>query len=65
MEKKIVIRFKPDGSSFLETKGFQGSVCRKASAFLEKALGEKMDEELTIEFFAQKEEHRQTVRPRG
>lgn len=65
MEKKIVVRFETDGSTSLETKGFQGEECRKASAFLEEALGKKTSEELTLEFFAHKAESRQAVRRGG
>ena len=46
----------PDGSSRLETRGFAGEACRDASRFLEEALGVRLSETLTPEFYAQASE---------
>ena len=37
--KTIEVIVGPDGSLKIESVGFQGSDCEKATAFLEKALG--------------------------
>ena len=47
---RIEITVSPTGEVTLETKGFTGSSCRNASAFLEKPLGIRTSEELTSEF---------------
>jgi hypothetical protein len=49
--KKIEIIVLPDGQTKVETKGFSGSECQRASEFLEKALGQRMSEQLTAEFY--------------
>jgi hypothetical protein len=48
--KVIEIIISPTGQARLETKGFAGGDCRQASAFLEKALGTRTQEQLTSEF---------------
>ena len=53
MSKTITIIFHPDGSSNLQTSGFQDSSCKEASAFLETALGERRSEKLTAEYFTE------------
>jgi len=58
MNQVIEIIVAPDGTSRVETKGFAGSDCRAASHFLEKALGQQIDEQLTPEFYAASEEQR-------
>ena len=50
MSKIIEVVVAPDGSSKIETKGFAGATCRDASRFIEKALGQRVDEQLTAEF---------------
>ena len=45
---EIVINSK--GETMVTTKGFSGSACRDASKFIEQALGERTDEQLTAEF---------------
>ena len=42
-----------DGQTRLETTGFVGSRCKDASRFIEKALGRRIGEQLTPEFYAQ------------
>jgi hypothetical protein len=39
------------GQSRVETRGFTGGECRKASKFIEQALGQHTDEKLTAEFY--------------
>jgi hypothetical protein len=51
--KTIQITVTPTGQTSVETKGFAGSECRQASEFLEKALGQRTNEQLTGEFYAQ------------
>jgi hypothetical protein len=48
--KTIEITVDPRGQSRVETRGFTGSECRQASAFLEQALGRCTSERLTAEF---------------
>lgn len=49
--KVIEVIIHPDGSSQVETKGFQGSDCQQASRFVEQALGSRLAERTTPEFF--------------
>lgn len=46
----IEVLVTPTGETRIETKGFAGSTCRDASSFLEQALGQRVQEELTSEF---------------
>ena len=48
--KVIEIIVAADGSTRVETKGFNGAECQQASRFLETALGRRVDETLTLEF---------------
>ena len=41
----------PKGETRIETKGFKGTDCREASRFLEQALGQPVNEQLTPEFY--------------
>jgi hypothetical protein len=43
----IEIIVSPTGQTRIETKGFAGAECRRASESLEKALGAKLSEQLT------------------
>jgi len=52
MNRTIEIIVSPQGETRLETKGFTGSSCREASKFLEQALGAKLSDEVTPEFYA-------------
>lgn len=47
---RIEIIVSPTGETRVETKGFSGSGCREASRFIEQALGQRIDEQLTAEF---------------
>lgn len=51
--KTIEIVVAPDGSARVETKGFTGSECQRASQFIEQALGQRTGEQLTAEFHQQ------------
>ena len=48
---KIEIIVSPDGSVTVTTAGFAGQSCRDASRFIEQALGQQIDEQLTAEFY--------------
>ena len=50
--KSIEIVVSPQGESRVETKGFAGSECQKASHFLELALGKETTASLKPEFYA-------------
>lgn len=52
MMKLIEVIVLPDGQTRVTTKGFSGSECRAASQFVEHALGQKLEEQLTPEFYA-------------
>jgi len=49
----IEVIISPQGETRVETKGFAGTSCRDASQFLEQALGAKVSEKLTVEFYQQ------------
>jgi hypothetical protein len=51
--KIIEIIVSPTGQTRVETKGFTGAECQRASEFLEKTLGAKLNERLTLEFYQQ------------
>jgi len=48
--KQIIVTVSPDGSTQVETRGFEGASCREGSRFLEEALGTAKQERLTAEF---------------
>jgi hypothetical protein len=53
MSTKKIIRVivGPKGETRIETKGFSGPDCREASRFIEQALGQPANEQLTAEFY--------------
>jgi hypothetical protein len=51
MKKIIRVLVSPRGETKVETKGFSGGECREASRFIEQALGQRVDEQLTPEFY--------------
>ena len=57
--KTIEILVSPNGETTVRTRGFAGPSCREASRFVEQALGQRTDEQLTPEFH-QTEASRQT-----
>jgi hypothetical protein len=50
--RTIELMIRPDGSTRLETRGFQGSSCREADAFLRTALGQVTTDQQTSEYHA-------------
>ncbi|MGO8683144.1 MAG: DUF2997 domain-containing protein [Thermoleophilia bacterium] len=50
MSRSIEITVNTKGETTVTTKGFVGSSCREASKFVEEALGQRLDERLTVEF---------------
>jgi len=58
--KTIEITVRPDGTTSIQTVGFTGPACREASRFIEEALGQRIAEQRTAEFYqAQTVEQRQ------
>lgn len=53
MTKIIEVIVSPQGETKIETKGFVGGECQRASRFLEASLGIRASEKLTAEFFQQ------------
>ena len=51
--KTIEIFVSPTGESRVETKGFSGDECQRASSFLEQALGKRATATLKPEFYSQ------------
>ncbi|MCA9095280.1 MAG: DUF2997 domain-containing protein [Planctomycetaceae bacterium] len=49
--QQIQIDVSPTGESQLQTSGFTGITCQEASRFLEQALGQKISETFTSEYF--------------
>jgi Protein of unknown function (DUF2997) len=64
LSKTIEIVVAPDGQTRVETRGFNGSECRQASQFIERALGRQTGESLKAEFYqtASSQEHVQEGR---
>jgi hypothetical protein len=64
MTKIIEITVSPKGETMVQTKGFVGSSCQQGSKFVEDALGVKVQEQLTAEFYttqvAQETQHERT-----
>ena len=52
MNKTIEVIVAPDGSTKVETKGFAGADCQQASHFVETALGRRVGEQRTAEFYS-------------
>ena len=48
--KVIEILVNSKGETTVTAKGFAGQSCRDASKFIEQALGQRLDEQLTAEF---------------
>jgi hypothetical protein len=51
MTQLIEILISPKGETAVQTKGFTGSSCRDASRFIEEALGHRVAENVTTEFY--------------
>jgi hypothetical protein len=50
-EKFIEVIISPTGQIQVETKGFTGRDCLKASEFLEAALGQRQSDRVTPEYY--------------
>jgi len=51
MSRTIEMVVAPDGKTTVQTKGYAGGECLQASEFLEQALGPKLHEDLTGDFY--------------
>ena len=51
--KTIEITVSLQGEVKVQTKGFAGSSCQEASRLIEQALGTKVSEQMTPEFYQQ------------
>ncbi|MEK6248502.1 MAG: DUF2997 domain-containing protein [Planctomycetales bacterium] len=49
--KTIEIIVTEDGKTSVQTKGFSGASCREASRFIEQAMGTRVGEQVTAEFY--------------
>jgi hypothetical protein len=49
--KIIDVTISPKGEVKVETKGFTGAECQEASRFIEEALGVRVSEAKTAEFY--------------
>jgi hypothetical protein len=52
----IKIKIDRTGNIAIKVMGVKGAACKEVSAFLERALGQKLDEQLTTEFYYIEEE---------
>ena len=59
--KTIEIIVSPTGTSTVATKGFAGATCQQASRFVEDALGSRVQERLTDEFYQTAANEQQNV----
>ena len=62
--KTIEIIVSPDGQTRLQTKGFVGPECQKASRVLRHALGKPLTETRTSDFFITSPDRNVHVRDR-
>jgi hypothetical protein len=51
MSQVIEILVSPTGETTVQTRGFAGQSCRDASKFIEQALGQRLGEQFTAEFY--------------
>lgn len=58
MNRIIEVTLSPAGETKIETRGFAGATCGDASSYLEQALGARINERLTADFY-QKQPERQ------
>ncbi|QDU29400.1 hypothetical protein ETAA8_45100 [Anatilimnocola aggregata] len=65
MHQTIEVTISPTGETRLETRGFAGGACRQASQFLEQALGTKLLESLSPDFYASQVNQDQVERQHG
>ena len=62
--RTIEIIVETNGSTRVQTRGFTGSACTDASRFIEEALGKRISERTTPEFY-QVVDERQRLREGG
>jgi hypothetical protein len=60
MNKIIEIIVTAKGETTVQTRGFTGQSCRDASRFIEQALGQRIEEQLTTEFHQAVDVHQST-----
>ena len=63
--KTIEIVVDPKGGIKVQTRGFTGSECREASRFVEQALGAKLAETLTPEFYQEQKSDQRLEQSQG
>jgi len=51
LKREMEIEIGRDGKVSIKVKGVQGAECMEFSQFLEEALGEKVEQELTSEYY--------------
>jgi Protein of unknown function (DUF2997) len=51
MQRIIEVTVSPKGETLVQTKGYAGSDCLRASRYLEESLGLAADERTTAEFY--------------
>ncbi len=49
--RTLEIIVSPTGATTVETRGFSGAACQEASRFLERALGARVSQQRTSEFY--------------
>ncbi len=59
MSRIIEVVVSPKGETSIQTKGYAGSDCLKASKFLEEALGVRTTDQKTAEFYQPSESRQQ------
>lgn len=55
--RRIEVLITPDGKTSIQTLGFTGSSCQEASRFLEEALGQRISQHRTAEFYESEAVH--------
>jgi len=67
MKRVLEVTVRPDGSTRVRARGFWGRACVPASRFLEQALGRRLHERRTAEFYqsepTRQSEHHRTGPP--
>jgi hypothetical protein len=53
MSRIIEITVSPTGETTVQTKGYAGADCIRASKFLEQALGSAVNDQKTTEFYTE------------
>jgi hypothetical protein len=51
MTRVIEVVVDPQGATTVQTKGFAGDSCGEASRLIEQALGQRLEERRTTEFY--------------